>query len=158
MKDLPERGRLTDQVIAYLKAHQELKDWGLVVGDGDPPSNAGWSGSQPGVGRFQASTTVRTSQAVPLHRENVRSRHSSWRCRYGIRTIGALRSHADHAADLTRAALTDFRDLPMDGPAGWKVQDAVFESLGGVEKRGSGDGATWEVDDVVDLWVVRAAT
>lgn len=158
MKDLPERGRLTDQLLAYLRGHQALLDWGMVVGDGDPPKEAGWSGGQPGVGQFVASATVRTAQAVPLHRETVRSRHSSWRCRYGVRSVGALRSHADHAADLTRAALSDFRDLPMQGPAGWRIQDAVYESLGGVEKRGAGDNATWDVDDVVDLWVVRSAT
>jgi len=158
MQDVPQRGRLTDQLLAYLRADTSLSEWGMVIGDGDPPPEAGWSGHQPGVGDFVASATVRTAQAVPLHRETVRNRHSSWRCRYGIRSVGALRPHADHAADLTRAAVVEFRDLPMQGPAGWRIQDAVYESLGGVEKRGAGDNATFDVDDVVDIWVVRAAT
>lgn len=158
MNEVPERGQLTDQMLAYLSGHTGVTGFPLLVGDNDPPFEAGWTGAQPGVGDFTASVTVRTGNAVSLHRDTVRSRHSSWRCRYGIRTVGAVRSQADAAADVARAALVAFRDVAVAGPSGWHLQDAVYESFGGVEKRGTGDNATFEVDDTIDLWVVRAAT
>ena len=57
-----------------------------------------------------------------------------------------------------RAALVAFREVAVGGTPGWRMQDAVYESFGGVEKRGTGDNATFEVDDTIDLWVVRSAT
>lgn len=151
---VPERGRLTDLLVAYLRTHPDLTAFPLVIGDADPPAEAGWPGGQAQVGDFVASTTVRTLPATPLHREPVASRHSSWRCRYGLRTIGAVRHQADAGADVVRASMVA---LAGQGFAefDWGIQDVVYESLGPVEKRGSGDAATWDVDDVVELWIAR---
>lgn len=157
--DVPERGRLTDALVAYLREHPQLEAFGLLVGDGDVPPEAGWPTGQGQVGTFVASTTVRTQPAVPLHRETVRARHTSWRCRYGIKTIGGARAQADAGADVVRQALVRFKDVRIEMANGdYGVQDAVFESLGPVGKAGVGDTATWEVEDVIDLWLVRATT
>lgn len=155
---VPERGRITDALIAYLRGHAAIGEFGLLIGDGDPPDEAGWPAGTPQEGAFVASSTVRTAPAVPLHREGVRSRHSSWRCRYGLRTIGGVRAQADAAADVVRLAVAAYRDLAIETPSGnWDVQDAVFEQLGGVDPQGTQDQTrTWQVDDVVDLWIVRA--
>lgn len=150
---VPERGLLTDALVTYLLEHADVLAQGLVVGDGDPPASAGWPGGQAQVAGFTPSVTVRTGPAQPLHRETTASRHASWRCRYSLRTIGAVRKQADDGADEVRAAMVDFRPEPL---AGWKVQDVVYESLGGVDKKGSGDSATFEVDDTVDVWLVRS--
>lgn len=151
---LPERGRLTDTLLAYLKAHPAVVGFPLVVGDADPPPEAGWPG-EPGRGAFVASVVVDTGQANPLHRDAIASRHTSWTCRYGLRIAGGLRNQADAGADVVRAAMLGFRVEV----AGFKVQDIVYASLGAVTPKGSeGPTRTFEIADVVDVWLVRATT
>lgn len=153
--DIFERGRLTDAVVGYLRQHADVVGFPLLVGDGEVPAEAGWVGRQPGVGDFRPSTTVRTGLARPLHRETLNARHTSWRCAYSIRTIGGARSQADAGADVVRQVMSRFKQVTLTANGPWVVQDAVYEQLGALERRGSLDQATWEVDDVVDLWVVK---
>lgn len=159
-RDVPERGRLTDDLITYLAGNAAITAQSLLIGDADVPSGGGWPGGQRTQAAFVATTTVRTGTAVPLHRETVRARHTFWRCRYELTTVGGVRSQADAGADVVRHVMISYQDRVITGSVtsrDWNVTDVVYESLGAVTKRGSDDSATWQVVDTVDIWLVRAA-
>lgn len=149
---VPNRGPLTDHLVAFLGAWPDL---GVLIGDGKSADGAGWTGT-PGQSNFRPSCIVTTRPASPLQRESMRERHHSWACGYQLRTIGGLRKQCDDAADRVRAAVLNLV-LPESSPftTAWSLQDVVFNSLGGVDKVGNDDAATFELVDEVQLWVTR---
>lgn len=149
---IPPRGVLTDQLLDYLDGLTELNY--LAIGDGAVNPTAGWSGT-PGQGVFMPSLTVRTGVAVPLHRDEMRSRHTNWNCGYSLKCVGALRQQADDAADQVRNAVLGFALTAGALNTSWSLQDVLFTQLGPVNKIGNDDSATFEIEDSVQLWLSR---
>lgn len=154
--DLPARGPLTDALADHFAASLLLSERGILFGDASVPVAAGWAQNQPGQGAFTASVTLTTGDALPLANETIRSRHSTWRMVYGLKSIGGLRTQADHAADRARAAALAFPRGPITlGAFDWTVQAIVFAKLAPVRKVDPTDAPTFELDDVFEVWMAR---
>lgn len=154
----PDRGRLTDALVAHLVVNNLLAERGIVFGDGEAPAAAGWTGNEPGVGEFVASLVLTTllSQPTPAP-ETLRSEHSSWRMAYQLRATGGTRTQADEAADRGRHAMEDFPADEYNLGEMWKVQRILFPRLSGVRIQKVSDVAQWISDDVAEVWVFRSA-
>lgn len=153
---VPARGPLTDALFEHLDSDTTLSARGVLVGDGAVPTAAGWTDPQPGKGEFIASVTLTTLEASPLpHPETVRSRHTSWRCLYGMKAIGGARTQADHAADVARKAAVAFPrgEMDLDGP--WEVTDVICTRLAPVVRVDPTDAPTFEVQDLIEVWITR---
>jgi hypothetical protein len=155
--DLPNRGPWTDALVQHLRTALAP----LLVGDGERPKDAGWSGNQPGQGNFVASVQLDTLDGVPGQaRERVASQHSDWRLRYRMSSVGGLRNQADKVADQARAAALTFphgRDSAKVEQ--WVCQAVYIAQQAPVQRKApTGDWADFAVDDVVELWLTRSRT
>ena len=151
------RGPLTDLLVDHLLAHSLITGSGVIVGDAVVDPRAGWTGTQPGQGDYVASVVVSTGEASRRDVDTVRSRHESWVCRYGIKSIGGARQQADYTADRARAAVLDLPRIEYDFGTRWRLADIVFSRLAPVEVGGPTDAPNFAVNDVVELWVDRDA-
>jgi hypothetical protein len=149
------RGPLTDWLLDYLEDRLAASDSALLLGDGIAPVEGGWTGGQPGKGEFRAYLVVSTG--VVRHRDNdpLAGGDSSWLASYGLRGVGGSRQQADWAADQGREALNAARNIDLDLGGPWRMQQARYESLGGVSRNDNTDPPYWEVSDTVALWMDR---
>lgn len=147
---LPERGPITDALVAHLAALEP----DILVGDGVRPPASGWVGGLPGQGLFKASVLVATLDGVPNMRETVRDRHSSWKLLYRLGTAGGVRKQADDAADAVRARVLS---MPRNAVVpGWKLVDIVLNRQAPVEPQAPTDHPTFLVNDQVEIWLERS--
>jgi hypothetical protein len=114
---------------------------------------------QPGEASFVGYVTLSTGQAVPQAApEAIRAAHTSWRCLYGLRSVGGSRTQADFVADQARAAFLDFAPGAQELGEPWVVQQLRFERLAAVrlQKQGT-DTPEFVVDDLAEVWITRSA-
>lgn len=157
MRDLPERGRLTDALLTYLTSTLELTDRPVLVGDAQAPDAGGWPEQGAGqLGDYAPYVTVHTELALPRDPSTAASAHASWAMGYRLRSFGAVRAQADWAADQVRAAMLGFTGRTLQlGPARWQVTAVLFNQLGAVVPNRATDPPTWQVVDAVGIWLDR---
>lgn len=157
---LPDRGMLTDQLVAYMQAAPLLSDNGIVFGDQVAPPAAGYhSGAEVGDDSgFVASVVLTTGVGLMGEaQETVRSAHTSWKLVYGLRSTGGSRQQADFAADRGRKALAEFPTGDVDLGEGWVVQKVLFTRLAAMREVRGTDVPTFALDDNIEVWVTRSA-
>lgn len=157
MRAVPKRGLLTDALFDYLEGNISAVGEQIAVGDHLVPRAAGWSSQQPGQGRYIASTVLRTEDATTRDVETLRSRHSTWICRYSVRHIGGARGQVDYVADGVRQLLVDFsRAVPSLELGGtWVIAESIFTRLGSVTSEAPTDFPTFAINDTLEVWIGR---
>lgn len=158
-RTVPERGRLTDLLVAHMQADATLTAKDIPVGDGIAPPEGGWAKMQPGEDEFIGYVLLSTGQAVPAPEpETIRAAHATWRCLYGLRGVGGSRQQADFVADKMREAFLTFPTDPVDLGETWTIQQLRFERLAAVRPQKQGtDTPEFVVDDLAEIWIARSA-
>lgn len=151
--ELPARGPLTDELIAYLNAHAT----GILVGDAIRPADSGWP-QTPQVNDFVSYVTVGTGPGgrVPTEADTLASAHTAWLFTYTFTSCGGARKQADWTADQIRAASLSFRDVsPLTlGDEDWSIESVRFDRVGSVDRNDATDPPFWQV---VDSCVIRVS-
>lgn len=156
---VPQRGRLTDALVAYLEESTELSTFGILVGDQVAPVGAGYvKGAEPGdTDGFVASVTLTTGIAIQGDApDTVRSAHTNWKMVYGLRSVGGSRSQADFAADCARTVTAAFPIEKVDLGDSWQVQRLLFTRLAPMREQRTTDVPTFVLDDLIEVWVTRS--
>lgn len=158
-RTVPERGRLTDLLVAHMQGSAVLTDKSILLGDGIAPADGGWSKMQPGEDEFVGYVLLSTGQAVPAPTpETMRGAHTTWRCLYGLRSVGGSRKQADFVADKAREAFLAFPTDPVDLGEQWNIMQLRFERLAAVRPQKQGtDNAEFVLDDLAEIWITRSA-
>lgn len=157
---LPDRGMLTDLMVAHMAGSELLADNHIVFGDQVAPPAAGYhSGAETGDnGGFVASVVLTTGVGLMGEaQETMRSAHTNWKLVYGLRSTGGSRQQADFAADRGRKALAEFPVGQVDLGDNWKVQRVVFTRLAAMREVRGTDVPTFALDDNIEVWVTRSA-
>lgn len=149
------RGPLTDWLLEHIEASLTERNVLLLVGDGVAPKEGGWTGGQPGKGKFKPYVVVTTGIARHNAADPLANGDGSWLAMYNLRGVGGSRQQAEWAADQGREALNAARQIPLDLGGPWTMQQARYETLGGVSRNDSTDPPYWEVPDTVALWMER---
>lgn len=155
----PERGRLTDVLVAELEAAVDVGEplEGVLVGDHFDPPGSGWTNLEPGERTFVASVVLSTQPAEQLQTNDIRNSGTTWRMRYGLRSTGGARSQCDAAADRARAVVLALDLAPMTmGGRSWTVQQIFFPQLGAIRPVRSTDVPSYVIDDRFEVWLAAS--
>jgi hypothetical protein len=146
------RGRFTDSLLLQLR--DKMPD-PVLVGDGEAPEGAGWTGQQPGQGTYVPWVSLHTGPGAPNLQEPLGRRlASSWRLTYFVKASGGNRSQCDFAQDAARQILSALHGLTVsDGTAGWKVQKSNYVTLGPIDRNDATDPPTFESTDTMEIWL-----
>lgn len=150
------RGLLTDLVLDHLSTMLGVA--GPLIGDAIAPLEGGWTGGQPGQGKFIAYSVLTPGTASHRERDPLGVDDTSWSASFSLRHVGGNRQQVEWAGDKTREALSLLRKVPLslDGP--WRLLQPRFETLGAVSRNDSTDPPYWESADTVVLWLEREQT
>lgn len=157
---MPERGAISDQVIATLTEGipQDGSEGTVLIGDAVKPEGGGWPGGQPGQSLFVPYVDVQTGPASrPRDQPDaLRQGHTTWVMIYTLTCYGGARKQADWAADQVRAIAITMSKMVIQAGESWTIEIAKFDQLAPVVRNDQTDPPMFTVTDQLALTVTRS--
>lgn len=153
------RGELTDQLLVLLAAQLEPD---ILVGDHQAPAAGGWSGAEPGQGKFIPYVVLTTNpgarnQAGNFGRDISPVEGWDWKLTYKLASYGGARNQADYVADAVRACWDGQSEqkLTLGEAPRWKAFMWNTVSMGALTRLDAVQPPSWEIIDEMSMALTR---